>query len=281
MNVNAHTTSTHDATTQNASPGALESPQSATKVSIGSAAKVIVAGYIASMAVLVTAGFVLTRTLKKSGIVRWDESVVQYFADHRTPSLTHLSAFWSRSADAPSIIVIAVVVGIVLALRRNWREIAWIAVIVPTELLFFLTVSYAVGRKRPDVEHLGSVPSTGSFPSGHVAVTIVLYGTIALIISAHLRARSPKARRAVAIIGSGWTLIAASFVGWARIYRGMHHPLDVAAGTILGCAVLYVGFFAFQRSTKYAQFPSNTLRPRPISNAGAVEHQFSTQGEVT
>ena len=90
------------------------------------------------------------------------------------------------------------------------------------ELVVFLTVSYTVGRERPNVAHLGSVPSTGSFPSGHIAATITLYGTIALLV--HLVTRNRWAR----VTAWVWTVTAASMVGWARVYRGMHHPLDVA-----------------------------------------------------
>ena len=233
-------------------------------LTLRSVAQVIGVGYLASMGVLIAVGFLLTRPLKTSGIVRWDERVVQYFADHRTQSLTELSAFWSRSADAPSIIAIALVVGIVLAIRRHWREVIWLAVIVPTELGFFLTVSYAVGRSRPDVVHLGSVPSTGSFPSGHVAVTIVLYGTIAMILSRH--SHSSIVVRVLALISWAWTLIAASFVGWARMYRGMHHPFDVAAGALLGCAVLYVGVCAFTRSMTDRSHPVSRPKLAVVSN---------------
>ena len=243
-------------------------------VTVRSAVRVIATGYVASMAVLVAAGLLLTRTLKTSGLVRWDERVIGYFADHRTPSQTQLSAFWSRSADAPSIVAVALLAGIVLAIGRNWREVIWLAVIVPTELAFFLTVSYAVDRTRPDVVHLGSVPSTGSFPSGHVAVTIVLYGTIAMILAAHLRSQTVS--RVVGFFTGAWTIIAAASVGWARMYRGMHHPLDVAAGALLGCAVLYLGLRAFQGSTKHMQPRPNTPIPAVVSNPEA----FRTKGEI-
>lgn len=213
-------------------------------VTFAYAAKVIAKGYAASMAVLIALGWLITRTLKTSRIVRWDKSVIRYFADHRTPSQTHLSAFWSRTADAPSIIAIAVLAGIVLAIGRNWRQVIWLAAIVPAELVFFLSVSYAVGRTRPDVVHLGSVPSTGSFPSGHVAVTIVLYGTIALIAASHVH--SGVLSRLIAFLSWGWTFIAAASVGWARMSRGMHHPLDIAAGVLLGLTVLFVGHRAFR-----------------------------------
>jgi membrane-associated phospholipid phosphatase len=257
---------------------AIGTNRRSTTVTFRSAARMIALGYVATMAGLIATGLLLTQTLKTSKILRWDERVARQFANHRTPSQTHLSAFWSRSADAPSIILIALVAGIVLAIGRNWREVLWLTIIVPTELAFFLTVSYAVGRPRPNVAHLGSVPSTGSFPSGHVAVTIVLYGTIAMILAAHIHEQT--ASRVVAFLAWGWTVVASGFVGWARMYRGMHHPLDVAAGALLGCAVLFVGFGAFRCSTKHTHPRANSSQASLLSNPTALEHRFS-EGERT
>ena len=208
----------------------------------GSIARVIGKGYAVTALALVAAGLVLTKVIDGTALVRWDRRVIVDFASHRTTSQTRLSAFWSKSADAPSIVVVALIIMIVLAIGRHWREIAWVGVVLATELALFLTVSYIVGRVRPDVAHLGSVPSTGSFPSGHIAVTVALYGTVATLIRRHINA---KAASWCAVI---WMVVAAGFVGWARMYRGMHHPLDVIAGAGLGVAVWWLGARAFSQN---------------------------------
>jgi membrane-associated phospholipid phosphatase len=43
-----------------------------------------------------------------------------------------------------------------------------------------------------------------------------------------------------------WTLVLAmvTFVATSRMYRGMHHPLDVAGGLLVGIAALIVVVFA-------------------------------------
>ena len=71
-----------------------------------------------------------------------------------------------------------------------------------------------------------------SYPSGHTAASIAIYGGIALLVSSRLANR--KARVAV------WTvaLLIPVYVAFARLYRGMHHPLDVAGGVIIGVLAL-------------------------------------------
>ena len=226
-------------------PGALRSPVHRVEgqPTAGSIARVIGLGYAVAASALVAVGLVLTKVLDGTALVRWDRRVIVDFASHRTTAQSWLSAFWSKSADAPSIVIVALIIMIVLAVGRHWREIAWVGVVLAMELALFLTVSYIVGRVRPDVAHLGSVPSTGSFPSGHIAVTVALYGTVVTLIRRHSKA---KAAGWCALI---WMVVATVFVGWARMYRGMHHPLDVIAGAALGLAVWWLGNRAFTQNT--------------------------------
>ena len=198
-------------------------------------------GYVAVAGPLILLGFVITKLIDGSALVAWDERTIRNFANNRTSSQNSLSKLWSKLADAPSVVAVALLVCIVLAIGRHWRQIVWLLVLLAFELGTFLTISYIVDRARPDVVHLGSVPSTGSFPSGHVAATIVLYLTLTTIAGLHFKARW------VRVLGWSWTVIAAIFVGWARMYRGMHHPLDVVAGAVLGIAIWRVGVMAFGR----------------------------------
>ena len=222
-------------------------------------ALVIVVGYLTSSAVLIGVGMFLTRAIQHSSVLRWDTRVVRDLSMNRSSTLIHWSSRWSYVADAPTIVAVGALAAFVCATRRRWRFVIWIATVLALELGVFLTVSYTVGRDRPDVAHLGSVPSTGSFPSGHVAATITLYGTIALLLSL------ATAKRWARSLAWAWTLIAAAMVGWARVYRGMHHPLDVAAGALLGAAMCLVGWRAFGHTVAGRQLdPAETLEKQSL-----------------
>ncbi len=188
--------------------------------------------YVLIVVFEIAVGRMLTGPLRSSGLAHWDDRVVASVANGRSVSMNSFTKFFSKLADAPTIVAVGAVVAIALLLQRRVRTAALVPILLAFELITFLSISYPVNRTRPDVVHLGSVPSTGSFPSGHIAATIVLYGAVALIIR---YARLPGVLVAVA---AGWTVIAALAVGWSRVYRGMHHPLDVVAGAVLGIAVL-------------------------------------------
>ncbi len=199
----------------------------------------VVVGYAIISALLIAAGLVVVGPLKNTALIAWDERTVRWFAEHRTDLQNSVSLMWSKLADAPSIVGVGVLSAIVLAIRGRWRQIGCLAALLVVELGTFLTISYTVGRKRPTVAHLGSVPSTGSFPSGHIAATIVLYGFIAVLV---WRSAAPHILQVLAVV---WVVVAALAVGWARVYRGMHHPLDVLAGAAMGIGLLFVFTTAF------------------------------------
>ena len=128
----------------------------------------------------------------------------------------------------------------VLLLRR-WGRFAWLlAAGLAVELSVFLATNYAVERPRPQVAHLGSTPSTSSWPSGHVAATAVLYGGIAVLVMVATSRRLPRL--------AAWTVAVALTicVALSRIYRGEHHPIDTIAGFCLGAAALGAAVFVIR-----------------------------------
>ena len=96
------------------------------------------------------------------------------------------------------------------------------------EVLIFLLVTMLVDRDRPPVRHLDEAPPTSSFPSGHTAATIALWGSLAVL--ANERARSALVRNLFLVLAFVVPLLVAS----SRLYRGMHFLTDVLGGAVLG-----------------------------------------------
>jgi undecaprenyl-diphosphatase len=69
-----------------------------------------------------------------------------------------------------------------------------------------------------------------------VAAAVVVYVGIALIVWRYVR--NPVARWTAVVVA----VVAPIAVAVSRVYRGMHHPLDVMAGALMGVGALYVGF---------------------------------------
>jgi undecaprenyl-diphosphatase len=83
----------------------------------------------------------------------------------------------------------------------------------------------------PDSCVYGYKPGTGSFPSGHMITST----TVAVLISLYNR----KNIFLVAI-----SLLLALFVGYTRMYLGVHFPSDILGGAIMGTIIAYVWYYA-------------------------------------
>lgn len=203
-----------------------------------SAAAVLVLGYGAIVLSLVLTGLLLTHVLLHGPLGRWDDTSTRWLSTHRDGTLDALTAVGSRAADTFGILGVAVVVMVVLGFRRRWPQMAVLGTGLVLELSAFLAVNALVGRDRPAVARLGSTPTTSSFPSGHTAATLVLYGAIALFVSDTVRSR---VWQALAWVAAAVFPVA---VGFSRVYRGFHHPTDVLFGWVLGAAALWIAVLA-------------------------------------
>jgi membrane-associated phospholipid phosphatase len=194
---------------------------------------VITVWFLVLAVTMIGSGLLVTHLVAHGRIGHWDEHVNSWFAHHRAHTWNSVSADFTLLANTLGVVVVAAVTTVVLLIRR-WGRFALLLVIgLAIELAVFLSTTYLVGRPRPDVERLGSTPSTFSWPSGHVAATLVLYCGIALLVTRATHWRVPRI--------AAWVIAVALTVSVAlsRVYRGEHHPTDAIAGAVLGVGALW------------------------------------------
>jgi undecaprenyl-diphosphatase len=71
-----------------------------------------------------------------------------------------------------------------------------------------------------------------SYPSGHTAASIAVYCGLALLLTSRIRNRA--AQVAIWVVA----ILIPVYVAFSRMYRGMHHPIDVAGGVVIGIAAV-------------------------------------------
>ena len=198
---------------------------------------------------LTLVGVVLTSASATHGVRNWDASISSTLAHSRSGNLMDLAKSFSSSADTRPILAIMALVTITLAACRQWRAMLLVPVAMFVEITGFLAVNYLVGRPRPDVSKIGPIPHTYSFPSGHVAALLVCWFGCALLLYAF-------ERRALATVVAAVAVVMTLMTGWARVYLGMHHTLDVAFGLVLGGAALTIAAKSLNMRVRTG-FPSN------------------------
>ena len=178
---------------------------------------------------LAAAGWVLSKVVHDDGIGRTDSGMSRWLAGERTRDLNEVTVFTSEVGGTLTVTILAVLaVAVAAFVWRRWREPMLVAVAVAGEVGVFLLVTMLVDRGRPPVRQLDEAPPTSSFPSGHTAATIALWGALAVL--ANERARSALVRNLFLVLAFVLPLLVAS----SRLYRGMHYLTDVLGGFLLG-----------------------------------------------
>jgi membrane protein DedA with SNARE-associated domain/membrane-associated phospholipid phosphatase len=149
-------------------------------------------------------------------------------------------------------VAIAVITGIaaVLAWKRCWRTLAyWLTAVGFAQALVWI-LKITLERTRPNAMYNGA--DQYSFPSGHAASSIVLYGFLAFLL-AHGQKRG--ARVTITLLAAGL----AGLIAFSRLYLGAHWLSDVLASLSLGTAWVALLSMAYLQHAGAERLPARAM----------------------
>lgn len=195
---------------------------------LGGALVVVFAGLV----FLLIAGRVMEGDTQKL-----DEAIVQWFRRTDDPRLPK-GPPWLREVgiDITALGSFAVLLLLVLAvggfLWIHQQKRLTLLLLVSTGGGFAMNslMKTIFARPRPSVvPHLREV-FTPSFPSGHAALSAIVYLTIGVLLFEVVKGRTARLYCLVV------AMTATGLVGFSRVYLGVHYPSDVLAGWATGIA---------------------------------------------
>lgn len=159
------------------------------------------------------------------------DSFVIKLAQSLPKEFTSVALLITKLGDPLPLITLAIAVSIWELYRRHYtRALAMVGSLIVMPAFYF--IKELIHRARPVSEF---VVQHGlhdySFPSGHSASSMAVYGMILILAYSHL---AGKIR--ISIVTLCITIIAS--VGLTRIYLGAHFPSDVVGGWLLGLTII-------------------------------------------
>ncbi len=210
------------------------------------------AGLLAAALLVLAGGWaffgLLEDVLEKDPLVLLDQAVFSILQGLRTPWLDHAMVAVTELGSAAVIVPVVVAVALVLALQRQWRTLGyWVATIVFGRALVWV-LKTTVQRARPNQALYSGMVDQFSFPSGHAASSIVLYGFLAFLLA---RGR-PRGQRVAIGVAAAAVIVLTSF---SRLYLGAHWLSDVLGSLALGTAWVALASVAFSWHAGAAALP--------------------------
>lgn len=190
--------------------------------------------------VVVSAAFVFLSVaggVMEGDTQKLDEAIVQWFRRADDPGLPRGPA-WMRevgidiTALGSSVVLLLVVAAVsgFLWIQGQRRLIVLLLASAAGGFVINALMKMIFARPRPSVvPHLREV-FTPSFPSGHAALSAVVYLTIGVLLFEVVRGRAAR------LYCLGVAMAATGLVGLSRVYLGVHYPSDVLAGWATGIA---------------------------------------------
>lgn len=207
-------------------------PRQTARVDSGRLARLSASAAVIAVA-LVVLGLLVTGAWGDTWLGRWDRSVVAAMVEMRTATLTDVMTVISALSGSSAVVAGGLAMSVLaLGATGSWRPALFVAVTLVGEALLYFVVSRLVDRFRPDVADLtNGLPTGASWPSGHVAAAVALYGALAALLVHYTGTRARWVSVAVPVV-------VALAVAASRIYTAAHYPTDVLAGLALGTAWL-------------------------------------------
>lgn len=193
----------------------------------------LVLAYVAIAAGSILVGLLLVHVILSWGwVAANDEHFVVWLSHHRSSGLTDASLIGSIIAGGVVLPIVAGLSALAAAVMRQWRVAGFFVFVLALESAVYRSTTLVVHRDRPAVHRLEQLPVDASYFSGHTAAAIAVYCGTALLLTSRIVNRG--ARAAI------WTVAVCIpvYVALARMYRGMHHPLDVLGGIPVGIAAV-------------------------------------------
>jgi undecaprenyl-diphosphatase len=156
--------------------------------------------------------------------MNYDRHLERWTVHHRTVWLNPVFEGLSW-IGGQGLVWLVIAAALAIWWRRPWLFFQVVVADFAAQLISY-GLKEGIGRERPPEVYaapkpLVHVPHDGSFPSGHATTSFACATMLAF--------SAPRAAPAFFVL--------AAAIAWSRVYVGVHYPLDVLGGAVLGVLI--------------------------------------------
>lgn len=153
-----------------------------------------------------------------------DTYILRWINDNLShPRLDSVISIGTDAGGVPALTLLTVGLTIWLIRKKAYSKALFLGLVMIGTGAANTTLKLLFERQRPDLWQRLVEETTFSFPSGHAM------GSMAIGLTLVVLAWHTKWRAAVIALTVGYVL----FIGFSRLYLGVHYPTDIAAGWLL------------------------------------------------
>lgn len=190
-----------------------------------------------------------------SPLVQADLAIYNFLQELRSVVADRILVVVTLLGGRSAAVAIALAVGFVFVLRRDWRSAAYWVAAVGGAALIADAVRAAFHVPRPSITEESW--ELLSFPSGQATVNVAIYGFLAMMLA---RSARPQYRTSIAVTA----VLVIALIAAARLYLGVQWFSDALGGIAFGsawCALLAIAYV--RHRPPYA--PLRTLAAIPLA----------------
>ncbi|EOH93473.1 phosphatase PAP2 family protein [Enterococcus villorum] len=162
------------------------------------------------------------------------------------PNWNDYQLFMTKFGNPLTVILIFLFVSFLLWWKKKKTELIWFALnFISVAGIINPLIKLLIMRERPTLLHLVSEHSS-SFPSGHATTSMILYGTLLVILPVILQ---KNLLRSLLQLLLAFIIVS---VGISRVYLGVHFPSDIIGGYLLSLSWLFFTYPLYKRQKEKA-----------------------------
>ena len=171
-----------------------------------------------------------------------DLTMQQVFINMRTDLLTPFMKIVTHSTDTITIVILCAALVLIPMTRKTMGLPLTATALI--NMGTYKAMKHIFLRARPDVVYHIVEQGGYSFPSGHSAASMLVYGLLFYLVGKYCK--NQKLRVLLQTVCGILVLT----VGPSRLYVGVHWATDVLAGWCVGAAVLMAAVYLIERFGK-------------------------------